>query len=86
MLPGLDVFGEWSQLGLDQTFGGSWEGLATGDYYSWLAGVEFSALARASNAPLLYRFADAPVGPADINLFSGLRARSGPYDFTFQED
>jgi outer membrane protein TolC len=42
MLPALDVFGEYRQLGLEETFLDSYQELGTGDYYSWLAGVEFS--------------------------------------------
>lgn len=43
---------------------------------AWFDGVDFRTLAKASEAPLLYRFADAAVAPADIALYGGLRSRA----------
>lgn len=42
LLPSLDVIGQWTQSGLQDSFGDSWDELGTGRYYSWFAGVEFS--------------------------------------------
>ena len=39
----------------------------------------------ASDAPLLYRFADAPTDAASKNLFLGLRASIGVYRFEWSD-
>ncbi|MGQ9591606.1 MAG: TolC family protein [Planctomycetota bacterium] len=42
LLPSLDVIGQWTQAGLQDSLAESWDELGTGRYYSWFAGVEFS--------------------------------------------
>lgn len=42
LLPSLDVIGQWTQQGLEQTFVDSYSEMGTGKYYNWLIGVEFS--------------------------------------------
>ena len=45
--------------------------------------VDFTALEKASDAPLLYRFRDETVGQPSVSLYEGLRARSGAYDLSW---
>lgn len=45
------------------------------------ASVDFAEVPKVADAPPLYRFSDRPDNPADINLFAGLRARTGVYTF-----
>lgn len=42
LLPALDLTGSWNQLGLQDTWTGSYKELNTGRYYDWSVGVEFS--------------------------------------------
>jgi outer membrane protein TolC len=42
LLPALDVLGGWTQLGLEETFGESYDELGSGDFYDWFVGLEFS--------------------------------------------
>lgn len=46
--------------------------------------VDFSALDRVSEAPL-YRFKDETPGQPDLNLYQGLRARKGTYEFLWSD-
>jgi hypothetical protein len=54
------------------------------DASRWFAQVDFSSVPKVSDAPLLYRFADAPTNAADISLYDALHARSGPYQISWQ--
>lgn len=46
--------------------------------------VEFSALPKVSDMPLLYRFSDQSDNPADVSLFqNGLRSRAQVYSFSW---
>jgi hypothetical protein len=56
----------------------------TVDPSRWFVSVDFSTLSKVSDDPLLYRFADAASGAADISLYDGLHARTGPYRITWQ--
>jgi hypothetical protein len=58
--------------------------LVTVDPRAWFIAVDFATLSRVSETPLLYQFADAAVGSADITLYNGLRSRTGAYQFTWQ--
>lgn len=53
------------------------------DARQWFAAVDFSGLAKVSDAPLLYRFTDSNDSSAqpDKALFNGLRSAQGPYRF-----
>ena len=42
LLPQLDVFGRWTQLGLEETYGESYSSIGDGRFYNWLVGVELS--------------------------------------------
>jgi hypothetical protein len=46
--------------------------------------VDFSALERVSDAPL-YRFADRTEGQPNVNLYRGLQAREGTYQFSWHD-
>jgi hypothetical protein len=50
----------------------------------WFTQVDFSMVAKVSDHPLLYRFADSAAGSADIALYNALHARTGAYRFTWQ--
>ena len=40
-LPRLDVQATWAQFGLDDSFGGSFSSLSSGDFYGWTIGLQF---------------------------------------------
>lgn len=42
LLPQVDVFGRWTQLGLEETWGESYSSMGDGRFYNWLVGVELS--------------------------------------------
>ncbi len=42
LLPQIDVFGRWTQLGLEQTYTESYNSVESGQFYNWLVGVELS--------------------------------------------
>jgi hypothetical protein len=48
--------------------------------------IDFSALEKISESETLYRFVDATVGePNNDNLFRGLMARQGTYEFLWED-
>ncbi len=49
------------------------------------ANVDFAKLDQASASPLLYRFRDASEGQPSINLYRGMRATSGVYQFVWTD-
>lgn len=53
------------------------------DPRAWFASVDFAALTRVSDAPVLYRFTDDQASSAqpDKALYNGLRSAAGPYRF-----
>jgi hypothetical protein len=50
----------------------------------WFADVDFTALTQVSTSPPAYVFPDDNSTSASQNLFTGLRAASGTYSFSFQ--
>ena len=42
LLPQIDVFGRWTQLGLEETYTESYNSIESGAFYDWLVGVELS--------------------------------------------
>jgi hypothetical protein len=56
----------------------------TVDPSRWFSQVDFSTVAKLSEDPPLYRFADSAAGAADIALYNALHARAGPYRITWQ--
>lgn len=42
LLPSLDVLARWTQLGLEEDFGESFNSVDSGRFYDWFVGVEFS--------------------------------------------
>ena len=46
--------------------------------------VDFSHLHQVSKSPLLYEFRDNDNDPASLNLYRGLQAREGVYEFVWQ--
>jgi hypothetical protein len=54
------------------------------DPRGWFANVDFAQLDKASDAPLLYRFADASSGQPAFNLFKGVHAAEGVYRFSWE--
>jgi len=51
----------------------------------WFANVEFSKLAKVSDQPPLYRFQDSSADQPSDNLYGGLRASAGVYEFQWEE-
>jgi outer membrane protein TolC len=62
LLPSLDVTGGWTQLGLESSFDESISEMASGRYYGWLAGVEFSVPLSNRGPRSLYRNARDEIG------------------------
>jgi hypothetical protein len=73
-----------SPIPIDLTPQSNGELRITVDPRVWFGAVEFSTLPRASDSPLLYRFADSAQTPADVNLYNGMHATQGAYQFTWQ--
>ncbi len=42
LLPALDIFGRWTQLGMEETYDDAYRSLGRGNFYDWLVGVEMS--------------------------------------------
>jgi hypothetical protein len=55
------------------------------DPRGFFTNVDFSLLDKVSDGPPLYRFADAMVGQPNVNLFQGLTARQGSYEFEWED-
>jgi hypothetical protein len=53
------------------------------DPRAFFPNVDFAALDPVSTAPPLYRFEDVTEGQPNINLYQGLRAREGAYEFSW---
>ena len=54
------------------------------DPRGWFANVDFAQLEKVSDAPPLYRFPDDSTGQPAFNLFKGVHAAEGVYNFTWE--
>jgi hypothetical protein len=74
-----------SPIGIDLTPRSGGSLLLRVDPRGWFTNVDFEGLARTSTNPPLYTFADSAADAPSINLYHGIQARGGVYDFSWSE-